>query len=60
MFGLSGISPGSILLIGFLAVMFFGTRRLRDIGQDLGEAVKNFKKACSDSEHPEKKTVDRE
>ena len=30
--------------------MIFGTKRLRDIGGDLGNAVKSFKKAINNNE----------
>ena len=46
--GVSGISPGSLLLI-FLAVMLiFGTKKLRTFGEDLGHAFKGFKNAVAD------------
>lgn len=46
--GLSGISPGSLLLI--LVILFFvmGGKRLRTLGEDLGVAYKGFKKALND------------
>jgi len=46
--GLSGISPGSLLLI--LVILFFvmGGKRLRTLGEDLGVAYKSFKKALND------------
>lgn len=41
--GIAGIRPGSLLLILLIAMVVFGTRRLRDIGGDLGAAVKSFR-----------------
>ena len=48
--GLGGISIWQLLIILLIVVMIFGTKRLKDIGQDLGGAVKGFRKAMSDSE----------
>ena len=42
---LSGISPWSILLILIIVVVLFGTKKLRNIGSDLGAAMKSFKKS---------------
>lgn len=42
-FGLSGISPMSLIIILVIIVVIFGTKRLRNAGGDLGGAVKNFK-----------------
>lgn len=52
--GLSGISPGSLLLILLIAALLFGTNRLRSIGEDLGAAVRSFKKGIHqpDEEKP--------
>lgn len=48
--GLGGISIWQLVIVLLIVVMIFGTKRLKDIGQDLGGAVKGFKKAMSDSE----------
>ena len=48
--GLGGISIWQLLIVLLIVVMIFGTKRLKDIGQDLGGAVKGFKKAMTDSE----------
>ena len=45
--GLSGISPGSLILILLIAALLFGTNRLRSIGEDLGAAVRGFRKGMS-------------
>mgnify|MGYP003313911883 CR=1 FL=1 len=42
---LSGISPWSILLILIIVVVLFGTKKLRNVGADLGAAMKSFKKS---------------
>ena len=45
---LSGISPWSILLILIIVVVLFGTKKLRNIGSDLGAAMKSFTKSSRD------------
>lgn len=51
--GLSGISPLSLLLILLIVVALFGTNKLKNIGSDLGHAIKNFKRALNeDDEKP--------
>ncbi len=48
--GFGGISPLSLLLILAIIVLLFGTRKLRNIGGDLGNAIKNFKNAMTSGE----------
>ncbi|BAN68486.1 Sec-independent protein translocase subunit TatA [endosymbiont of unidentified scaly snail isolate Monju] len=48
--GLGGISIWQLLIILVIVLLLFGTKRLRNLGSDLGNAVKGFKKAVSDSE----------
>jgi sec-independent protein translocase protein TatA len=46
--GLSGISPLSLLLILIIIIALFGTSKLKTLGTDLGEAIKNFRKALNE------------
>lgn len=46
--GLGGISIGSLLLIFLIVLLIFGTKRLREIGGDLGAALRHFKKGLED------------
>ncbi len=48
--GFGGISPWSLLLILAIVLLLFGTKRLRNIGGDLGGAIKSFKKSMRDGE----------
>lgn len=48
--GLSGISPMSLLLIFLIVMVLFGAGRLKSIGHDLGEAIKNFRKTVNDDD----------
>ena len=43
-----------LLVILAIALVIFGTKRLRTIGSDLGAAVKGFKNAKNDGEAEEK------
>ncbi len=38
---------GEVLVILLIAVLVFGTGKLRDVGSDLGAAVQNFRKAMN-------------
>jgi sec-independent protein translocase protein TatA len=52
--GFRGISFGSLLLIFFIVVLLFGTKRLREMGTDLSSAVKNFRKGMQEENNNEK------
>jgi sec-independent protein translocase protein TatA len=43
-----------LIVILLIALVIFGTKRLRSIGSDLGAAVKGFKQAMNDGESEEK------
>jgi sec-independent protein translocase protein TatA len=45
---LSGISPGSLLLILLIVILLFGTKKLRNVGADLGAAIRSFRKASQE------------
>lgn len=46
--GLGGISVWQLLIIFAIVVMVFGTKKLRNMGSDIGGAVKGFKSAMKD------------
>lgn len=50
--GFGGISIWQLLIVLAIIVLLFGTKKLRGIGGDLGNAVKGFKKAVSEEEQP--------
>lgn len=56
--GLSGISPLSLLLILAIIIALFGTSKLKTLGSDLGEAIKNFRKAMNEDQSKESKSDD--
>lgn len=45
-----GISFYQLLIILVIVVLVFGTKRLKNIGGDLGEAIKGFKKGMQDDD----------
>lgn len=55
--GFSGISPMSLLLIFLIIILLFGTKKLRNIGEDLGHAFKSFRKGLQHIDE-EKKDID--
>lgn len=48
--GLEGLSLGHILVVLLVVVLVFGTRKVRDVGGDLGHAIREFKKTMNEDE----------
>lgn len=48
--GLGGISIWQLLIVLAIVILLFGTKRLRNFGGDLGNAVKGFRKAMDNSD----------
>jgi sec-independent protein translocase protein TatA len=48
--GMGGISIWQLLIILVIVLLLFGTKRLKGIGTDLGNAIKGFRSAMSDAE----------
>lgn len=42
------------LLVLVIVVLIFGTSKLKTLGQDLGEAIKNFKKSVNNDKDEKK------
>lgn len=54
---MGGISIWQLLIIAVIVILLFGTKKLRNMGGDLGGALKGFKKAMAeDSEKNEPAT----
>ncbi|WP_163133763.1 Sec-independent protein translocase subunit TatA [Agarivorans sp. Alg241-V36] len=47
---MGGISIWQLLIVAVIVVLLFGTKKLRNMGGDLGSAVKGFKNAMNDDE----------
>jgi len=48
--GVGGIGIWQLLIILLIVVLLFGTKRLKSIGSDLGNAVKGFRSAMTDAD----------
>ncbi|HTO18436.1 MAG TPA: twin-arginine translocase TatA/TatE family subunit [Pseudomonas sp.] len=48
--GFGGISIWQLLIILLIVVMLFGTKRLKSLGSDLGDAIKGFRKSVNADE----------
>ena len=44
------IGPFQIFLILLIVILLFGTKKLRNVGSDLGGAIRNFKKSVKDGD----------
>lgn len=47
------MSIGHWLIVLFVVVLLFGVKRLPELGQSLGEGIRNFKKGLSEPPKPE-------
>ncbi|MEJ6654950.1 MAG: twin-arginine translocase TatA/TatE family subunit [Pseudomonas sp.] len=45
-----GISIWQLLIILLIVITLFGTKRLRGLGSDVGNAISGFRKAVNDGE----------
>ena len=52
---IGGISIWQLLILLAIVVMLFGTKRLRNLGGDLGTAIKGFRSAMNEGEQPEER-----
>ncbi|MFC7301769.1 Sec-independent protein translocase subunit TatA [Cognatiluteimonas weifangensis] len=50
---MGGLSLWHWLIVLLIVVLVFGTKRLKNVGQDLGEAVKGFKKGLHEDAPPQ-------
>jgi sec-independent protein translocase protein TatA len=48
--GFGGISIWSLVLILGIVILLFGTKKLRNVGGDLGGAIRSFKKSVKEEE----------
>jgi len=55
--GFGGISIWQLLIVLVIVLLLFGTKRLRNMGSDLGAAFKGFKKAVSDGDKEQEKKL---
>ena len=55
---LMGIGIWQLVIILLIVLLLFGAKRLRNIGGDLGSAIKGFRSAVKDGENGEAKSED--
>ena len=48
--GASGISVWQLLIVLLIVVLMFGTKRIKNIGGDLGGAIKSFRKGMTEAD----------
>ena len=51
--GVSGISIWQLLIVLLIVVLLFGTKIIKNIGSDLGGAIKSFRKGQNEAESAE-------
>lgn len=56
--GMGGISIWQLLIILVIVILLFGTKKLRNIGTDLGGAIKTFKKSMKEDDAEEQKQIE--
>ncbi|MBN2607345.1 Sec-independent protein translocase subunit TatA [Hydrogenovibrio sp. JE_KL2] len=52
-----GISIWQLLIILAIVLVLFGAKRLRNVGTDLGSAIKGFKSAVKEEENKDAETT---
>ena len=55
---MGGIGIWQLLIILVIVIMLFGTKRLKNLGTDLGGALKGFKTAIKEDEEEQTTEVD--
>ncbi len=55
--GVGGIGIWQLLIVLVIVLLLFGTKRLKNIGSDLGNAIKGFKGAMTDEEKAQSEKV---
>lgn len=53
-----GISIWQLVIVLGIVILLFGTKKLRNIGGDMGSALNSFKKAMKDGEKDADKSLD--
>jgi sec-independent protein translocase protein TatA len=54
-----GLSTPHLLVVLAIVVLVFGTKRLKNVGSDIGDAIKGFRNAVKDGEDS-KSTINKE
>lgn len=51
-----GISVTQLLIVLVIVIVLFGTKKLRNVGADLGGAIKSFRSAVKEGEEDKKQS----
>lgn len=57
---LGGISVWQLLIVFVIVILIFGTKKLRNLGGDLGGAVKGFKNAINEDPKKDEKATEQQ
>ena len=49
---MAGLSIWHVLIFAIVVILLFGTAKLKNLGKDVGGAVKDFKKSIQDDDIP--------
>lgn len=49
---MAGLSIWHVLIFAIVVILLFGTSKLKNLGKDVGGAVKDFKKSIKEDETP--------
>ena len=55
---MAGLSIWHVLIFAIVVILLFGTSKLKNLGKDVGGAVKDFKKSVRDEEAEQAKLKD--
>ncbi|WAK02028.1 Sec-independent protein translocase subunit TatA [Methylobacter sp. YRD-M1] len=55
-----GISVTQLLIVFAIVIIVFGTKRLHNLGSDLGGAIKSFRAAIKEGENEKKAAEEKE
>ena len=50
-----GLSPSHLILLLVIVLVVFGTKKLRNVGSDLGGALRDFKRGLNGSDESQEK-----
>ncbi len=56
---MGGIGIWQLLIVAVIVILLFGTKKLRNLGGDLGSAIKGFKNAITDEDEAKNKSAEK-